>query len=211
MSQFSLSLSKKEEPQKPVLNLFGSTDSTSSTSSKRSRSRSASSSKDKKETLREKFRVKFVKILDDNDQLGQVCENCLYEYLCDKTNNDFPDRDFESEYIDRGLMLIRNLDPEGSVGNFYLKAALLQKQITPEKMVRMSSKDLNPDKWNLIKEERLKEIQMESQQQVSTTDMFECRRCHKNKTTYYQLQIRSQDEPMTNFITCVNCGCKWTI
>ncbi len=30
------------------------------------------------------------------------------------------------------------------------------------------------------------------------------------KTTFYQLQVRSADESITNFITCVNCGNKWT-
>lgn len=29
------------------------------------------------------------------------------------------------------------------------------------------------------------------------------------KTTYYQMQTRSADEPMTTFVTCVNCGNRW--
>ena len=31
----------------------------------------------------------------------------------------------------------------------------------------------------------------------------------KKGNTYYQLQTRSVDEPMTTFITCLNCGFKW--
>ena len=31
----------------------------------------------------------------------------------------------------------------------------------------------------------------------------------KNECTYYQLQVRSADEPMTTFITCLNCNFKW--
>ena len=31
----------------------------------------------------------------------------------------------------------------------------------------------------------------------------------KKKCTYYQLQTRSADEPMTTFITCLNCNNKW--
>jgi transcription elongation factor S-II len=27
--------------------------------------------------------------------------------------------------------------------------------------------------------------------------------------TYYQLQTRSADEPMTTFVTCVNCDNRW--
>jgi len=39
--------------------------------------------------------------------------------------------------------------------------------------------------------------------------IFQCRQCGSKKTTYYSLQTRSADEPMTNFITCVECGNRW--
>jgi len=41
------------------------------------------------------------------------------------------------------------------------------------------------------------------------TDMFKCGKCKQRKTTYYQKQIRSADEPMTTFVECLNCGNKW--
>ncbi|GAB2288063.1 hypothetical protein Dimus_022407 [Dionaea muscipula] len=43
----------------------------------------------------------------------------------------------------------------------------------------------------------------------ATTDQFRCGRCGQRKTTYYQLQTRSADEPMTTFVTCVNCNNHW--
>lgn len=39
--------------------------------------------------------------------------------------------------------------------------------------------------------------------------IFVCRKCKGRKIHYYQLQIRSADEPMTTFFTCMSCGCKW--
>ena len=39
--------------------------------------------------------------------------------------------------------------------------------------------------------------------------MFKCGKCKSDKTTYYQLQTRSADEPMTTFVTCMNCNKKW--
>jgi hypothetical protein len=42
-----------------------------------------------------------------------------------------------------------------------------------------------------------------------TSDRFKCSNCGQRRTTYYQLQTRSADEPMTVFVTCVNCGRRW--
>lgn len=43
----------------------------------------------------------------------------------------------------------------------------------------------------------------------ATTDQFKCGRCGKKQCTYYQMQTRSADEPMTTFVTCVNCDNHW--
>ena len=42
-----------------------------------------------------------------------------------------------------------------------------------------------------------------------TSDMFFCRKCRKRKCTYYQMQTRSADEPMTTFVQCLACGNRW--
>ena len=39
--------------------------------------------------------------------------------------------------------------------------------------------------------------------------VFTCGKCRSKKTTYYQMQTRSADEPMTSFVTCLNCGKRW--
>jgi len=39
--------------------------------------------------------------------------------------------------------------------------------------------------------------------------IFKCTKCGSKKTTYYSLQTRSADEPMTNFITCIVCKNRW--
>jgi len=39
--------------------------------------------------------------------------------------------------------------------------------------------------------------------------MFQCGKCKSKKTTYYQLQTRCADEPMTTFVTCTNCKKRW--
>tara|TARA_B100001094_G_scaffold319286_1_gene363906 strand:- start:6480 stop:6932 length:453 start_codon:yes stop_codon:yes gene_type:complete len=39
--------------------------------------------------------------------------------------------------------------------------------------------------------------------------IFQCRKCKSRKTEYYSLQTRSADEPMTNYITCLECKNRW--
>jgi transcription elongation factor S-II len=43
----------------------------------------------------------------------------------------------------------------------------------------------------------------------SATDRFKCNRCGKRECTYYEMQTRSADEPMTIFVNCLNCGKRW--
>jgi transcription elongation factor S-II len=46
---------------------------------------------------------------------------------------------------------------------------------------------------------------------AARTDQFRCPRCRQRECDYYELQIRSADEPMTCFVTCLNpkCGHKF--
>ena len=39
--------------------------------------------------------------------------------------------------------------------------------------------------------------------------IFKCFKCQSNKTHFYQMQTRGADEPMTNFVNCLNCGKRW--
>jgi len=41
--------------------------------------------------------------------------------------------------------------------------------------------------------------------------LFKCGKCKQTNTTYYQMQTRSADEPMTTYVTCMTpgCGAKW--
>jgi DNA-directed RNA polymerase subunit M/transcription elongation factor TFIIS len=44
---------------------------------------------------------------------------------------------------------------------------------------------------------------------AKTIGIFRCGKCKSMKTTYYEMQTRSADEPMTAFITCLACGKRW--
>jgi transcription elongation factor S-II len=44
---------------------------------------------------------------------------------------------------------------------------------------------------------------------IQESGMFQCGKCKQSRTTYFQMQTRSADEPMTTFVTCLNCKNKW--
>ena len=41
------------------------------------------------------------------------------------------------------------------------------------------------------------------------TDQFKCRKCFSRSCSYYEVQTRSADEPMTIFVTCIKCNNTW--
>lgn len=48
-----------------------------------------------------------------------------------------------------------------------------------------------------------------AEEKESYIGMFKCGKCKSMKTTYYQMQTRSADEPMTTFVNCMNCNNRW--
>jgi len=94
-----------------------------------------------------------------------------------------------------------------------LRSALFTGDLTTEQLIQMSHEELaNPT----LQQERkkLKAYQQEARRGdrhmlEATCSMFTCNKCQQNKTTYFQMQTRSADEPMTTFVTCCNCGHHW--
>jgi transcription elongation factor S-II len=82
--------------------------------------------------------------------------------------------------------------------------------INPCKIAFMTHQELNYEKWKVMLEEKAKTDKNKYETQVqSATDTFTCRRCKKNRCTYYQLQTRSSDEAITTFVTCLECDNRW--
>lgn len=103
-----------------------------------------------------------------------------------------------------------NLHPSSPVGNHRLLTRILEGEFALEAIPFMSSYELFPENWFMLKDKLLQREQKILEGNKSrATDQFKCRRCHKSECTYYELQTRSADEPMTIFITCLNCGKEW--
>ena len=97
-----------------------------------------------------------------------------------------------------------------------LRRKVLLGEIKAETLVTMSAEEMASDKRQReniqIKLKKLKRcVHDADEEDKATTDMFQCSRCRERKCTYYQLQTRSADEPMTTYITCVKCNKRWKV
>jgi len=96
---------------------------------------------------------------------------------------------FSHVYKQKYLSLLKLLEHESILDK------LENKTIHSKDLAFLSSSELFPE--------------TDVQEEEVCDGIFECRKCGSKKTTYYSLQTRSADEPMTNFITCVECTNRW--
>jgi len=82
--------------------------------------------------------------------------------------------------------------------------------LTPTEFVDSTAVDLNPKRWKeMIQKIIDKEKAMYSKKSTASIFMH-CSSCKKKtRCDYYQLQTRSADEPMTTFVTCLECDKRW--
>lgn len=98
--------------------------------------------------------------------------------------------------------------------NLKLNPELLEQikngSIKPHIIAFMTHQELKPEKWEPLIQAKIKRDKNKYETNIeAATDTFKCRKCHSNKCTYYQMQTRSADEPMTTFVTCIECGQRW--
>ena len=163
----------------------------------------------------ETFRFNIKNKLNDiigNAKMATNMEKGIFNYSLKESNNKkvvkkWDNPYFVQIYMDRTRSIMYNLN-----NNDVLLEQLKNDTIKAQDIAFMTHYEMSPEKWKtmlMVKSEKDKgkfETNIEA-----STDTFTCRKCKGNKTTYYQLQIRSADEPATTFINCIDCGNKWKI
>jgi transcription elongation factor S-II len=159
--------------------------------------------------FRKNIATKLKEILNNEDKLGLNLEKGIYNY-CIKEADDknivkkWDNVYFVQLYIDRLRTIYFNLKNEE------LKQRLLSKSIKVHEFAFMTHQEMAPQKWKkLIEEKKVRDEIRYAPKVEASTDNFTCRKCKSKECTYYQLQTRSADEPMTTFVTCIPCGARW--
>ena len=90
---------------------------------------------------------------------------------------------------------------------------LRRKELEAKNLARYSPDVLWPEgpfaQMTLARRARELEIERNRVAEKDYEGLFKCGRCKSLKTTYYQMQTRSADEPMTTYVTCKNCSNRW--
>jgi DNA-directed RNA polymerase subunit M/transcription elongation factor TFIIS len=117
---------------------------------------------------------------------------------------------FIEVYRQNARSVLSNLHPQSPVKNPRLYMRVLEGEFKLADIPFMTSYEMFPENWFTLKDKLIQREQKILEGNKSrATDQFKCRRCNKRECTYYELQTRSADEPMTIFITCLNCGKEW--
>ena len=87
----------------------------------------------------------------------------------------------------------------------YLLASLEPKDIASEQK-KLEREKANKDGLEAGRSDFNAEILKNS---TKGKGFFTCKKCKGQNTTYYQMQTRGADEPMTNFVTCLDCKNQW--
>ena len=74
----------------------------------------------------------------------------------------------------------------------------------------LSVYDIYPDNWKELLNAKSKRDKIKYElKPEAMTNLFKCHKCGSRETSYYEVQTRSADEPMTQFITCLKCENRW--
>jgi transcription elongation factor S-II len=118
---------------------------------------------------------------------------------------------FRDVYSAVSRRIIGNLNPDSYIQNKNLWIRFTTNELSLDEIAKQNYYELCPENWQQMVDRQAKRETIQLEGDFSrATDKWMCHGCKKRKCTYYELQTRSSDEPMTIFIHCLNCGKRWT-
>ena len=159
----------------------------------------------------EVFRQNFVKKLNDklgDELMSRNMEKGIFNYAISESKSKKIIRKWENPqfsliYVDKARSIYLNLNDD-------IINQIKSKTIKAQEVAGMTHQELCPEKWEQLINEKIQRDKYKYETTIeAATDTFTCKKCKSKKCTYYQMQTRSADEPMTTFVTCIDCGNRW--
>jgi len=158
--------------------------------------------------IRDKVVENFGEFLDSSIELEEailhvVCEQAIKENIEIDWNN----RVFWNMYRSRAISFYEYM--RRGVDIDWL-AKLKEGEITHRQFAEMNAVDLCPSMWKSSIEKIIESEKKLYAKNENAAIFMWCSACKKKtKCDYYQMQTRSADEPMTTFVTCLECSRRW--
>ena len=152
--------------------------------------------------------VEKINELIENDIKSRNLEKSIFNASLKEADNlkvlkKWDNNKFIRIYLNKLRSVYLNLDDE-------LISKIKINEIKGSTIGFLTHQELKPDKWDSLITAKSKKDKAYFETNIeAATDTFQCRKCKSNKCTYYQMQTRSADEPMTTFVTCINCNNRW--
>ena len=138
------------------------------------------------------------KILSNTNAYVNI-EKSIYNWTIKNANELNIDANWTNDIFTH-MYIQRYMDIVFHIKEYNMEEKLKNKEILSKDIGFLEHKDYNVSRWKPVIYET---------DETDKEGIFQCKKCHSKKTTYYSLQTRSADEPMTNFITCLNCNNRW--
>jgi transcription elongation factor S-II len=144
-----------------------------------------------------------------DDKFSLNLEKGIFNYSIKEANDrkiikKWDNQQFQQIYIDHFRTIYYNIQQPNLI------AKIKNKTIKPNILAFMTHQEMNPERWNELIQIKIKKDKAKYEENMeAATDTFTCNKCKQKKCTYYQMQTRSADEPMTTFVSCLNCGARW--
>ena len=162
----------------------------------------------------EKFRNNIVNKINEivNDEKKSInIEKSVYNYSIKEANimkvvKKWDNKYFVIIYSNRLRSIHNNMKNNSKFLN-----KIINDEISYKELESLTHQEIDVEHWEeLIKEKIKMDKKLFDEKKIeSMSDMIKCRKCKGRECTYYELQTRSADEPMTIFIQCLNCGKRW--
>ena len=164
--------------------------------------------------IRDKVIENYKEVLED-DELAIQLEESILHVVCEQAikeniDVDWNNRVFWNMYRSRAISFYEYCRRSTSSDDGKWMLNLKQREITTREFAEMNAVDLCPSRWKDAVERIIESEKKLYSKNESAAIFMWCSACKKKtKCDYYQMQTRSADEPMTTFVTCLECDRKW--
>ena len=164
------------------------------------------------------FRKKYINILNNeinDEKLSTKIEQQIYNSTIKQSKKihikrSWSNKIFKELYISKIRSFYSNIAKNSYVNNTTFKDKIINGKIKIEELTELSVYDIYPENWSELLDKKIKRDKIKYEMKPKAmTDQFKCRKCSGRSCSYYEVQTRSADEPMTQFITCLDCGNRW--